>query len=230
MTDDHALDKIKKLLALASDPAASPQEAETAARQAAAMMAKYEIDEFDLMVSRGGSDWDLIEASAMGCRPGKKDAVVVPGWINIIAYGVRLWCNVRCSLRSGVVLFKGRRTDVEMAQWMHDTLVANCYAASKGKPNPGPYRNGYAAAIQARFKDMIKARDTDPLAAVVGSSGTSLVLVRSRLEEAMDLKWGEPGKTVSIKRALGSDGYTAGQGAHIPTNRPINGAGQLRLR
>lgn len=221
------IDKIKKLLALASDPGASPQEAETAARQAAKLMARHEIDEYDLMMS-SGSDWDLIEGMAAGCRPGKKNARTVPGWINMISYGVRLWCNTRISLRAdGVVIFKGRRSDVELAQWLHNTLVENCYAASRKSADPGPFRNGYAAAIQSRIKAMIKARDGDPLEAIVGS--TALVVVRDRLEQAMDERWGKPKQAIAVKRQLGSDGYAAGQSAHIPTSRPIAPSDLQRL-
>lgn len=223
------IDKIKKLLALASDPSASPQEAETAARQAAKLMAKHEIDEYDLMMSQG-SEWDLIEDYARGCRPGKKNAKDIPSWINMISYGVKLWCNVRVSLRyGGIILFKGRRSDVELAQWLHNTLVDACYSASKGRSisEANAFRNGYAAAIQARFKAMIKARESDPLEAQVGS--TALVIVRDRLEQAMNERWGEPKKGITIKRALGSDGYAAGQAAHIPTNRPVTGTNLRRL-
>ena len=41
-------DKIRALLALAADPSAAPQEAESAGRMAAKLMAKYQIDLGDL--------------------------------------------------------------------------------------------------------------------------------------------------------------------------------------
>jgi hypothetical protein len=74
-----ATDKTKKLLALA-------------ARQAESLMAKHEIDEFDLLMSEG-QDWD---APAQSIRPGKRTpASRVPGWINVIAFGVKTWTNTR---------------------------------------------------------------------------------------------------------------------------------------
>jgi hypothetical protein len=211
------MNKIKKLLAMANDPGASEQERETATRQAASLMAKHEIDEYDLMIAEG-REWDLIEMECRGTRPGKKNAVKVPPWINVLGFGVKLFCGVRCTiLPGGRMVFKGTRTQVELATWMHDALVNACYSGSKGRSDPSAWRNGYASAIQARLRDMRKAADSD----TPGGSGTALVLVQGRLEMAMNEKWGIPGKSVSLNVRRGSEGYSAGQSAHIPTHRPM---------
>ena len=102
-------DKIRKLLALAADPGASPQEAETASRQAAALMAKHDIDLADLEEEALRAEFDLTEAQAMGCRPGKTNAVEVPPWIGIIAYGVKVYTRTRVRAGRGVVFFQGTR-------------------------------------------------------------------------------------------------------------------------
>ena len=62
--------KIRKLLALAADPGAAPNEAETAARQAAKLMAAHEISLADPTEAEHKAQWDLTWTQAQGWRPG----------------------------------------------------------------------------------------------------------------------------------------------------------------
>lgn len=226
MTSDteRIIEKIKALLALAADPGAAQQEAETAARQAQKLMDKHSLDEYDLMVA-SGADWDLITGEGIGTRPGKKNAKVVPPWIGIIGFGVRVFCGVRSTIGFNRVFFKGRRSDVELAVWLHDLLVAGCYRASEGQPDPNAFRNGYAATIQSRLKALVKARETG------GTASTAMVVINTRLEEAMNEAFGAPGRAVSKKVSQSGAGRAAGSNAHIPTARPVsNQGGHLRLK
>ena len=96
MTKERILEKVRKLLALAQDPSAAPNEAETAGRQAAALMAKHDLDMLDVSEDQ----WDLVEESMPGCRPGKRNPKEVPPWIGFMAVGVKLYTRTRC-YRSG---------------------------------------------------------------------------------------------------------------------------------
>lgn len=231
MSTDRIADKVRKLLALASDPGAAPNEAETAARQAAALMAKHQLDEADLQLSGTGGKliFDLMEGYAKGTRPGKKNAKEVPPWIAIIGFGVKVFTRTYSSLGSGRVYFKGQRCDVELAIWMHETIVDACYAASQGEYQPNAWRNGYAAAVQRRLKDLAKIRNQSDTDTPASASGTSLVAVNNALQEAMAEKWGGPGGVRSSRVSRSDAGYAAGMSAHLPTARPIAGAGALRL-
>ena len=111
----HKRELIRKLLALAADPSAAPQEAETAARQAARLMAKHDIDLADLEEEALKAQFDLIQGEAVGCRPGKRDAKEVPPWIGIIAWGIKCYTRTRVSSRGGVVYFRGPREAGPMA-------------------------------------------------------------------------------------------------------------------
>jgi hypothetical protein len=208
------IDKIKSLLAMANDAGASEQERETAARQASKMMAKYEIDEYDLLLS-SGRDYDLIEEDAVSIRPGKRTpASKVPPWINVIAFGVKTYTGTRCTLGGATLRFRGTRTAVELATWMHSALVHACYQASQGRPDSNAFRNGYASAIQRRLlKAMVEQ--------VASEGGTQLVVVKTKIEEAMDGRWGSEREAVSVNVKRSSEGYSVGQSAHIPTNRPM---------
>ena len=223
MTNDRLIDKIKKLLALASDPSAAPQEAETAARQAAFLMAKNDLDLADLEAAQLAAQWDMTSQVAQGCRPGKKNAKEVPPWIGIIAWGVKIFTRTRCSNGWGTVTFKGPREDVVLAAWLHEYLLHQAYAASKGL-GPGDanrFRNGFASALQGRLKALAKARDTADQELASSGSGTALVKVQDSRHQEMEKFFGPDsrGKTSGVKKSV--DGYLAGQKAAIPTNRPL---------
>ena len=212
-------DKIRKLLALAADPSAAPQEAETAARQAARLMAKHDIDLADLEEEAMKAQFDLIQGEAVGCRPGKRDPSEVPPWIGIIAWGIKCYTRTRCVTGRGVVYFRGPREDVELAQWLQGILVEGAYKSSKGQPNPNAYRNGYASAIQGRLKAMVREREQ------VESSEPNqfaLVKVQDARQRAMDEAYGPEGSGKRGAHKQTAEGYQAGQNASIPTGRPVS--------
>ena len=214
----HKRELIRKLLALAADPSAAPQEAETAARQAARLMAKHDIDLADLEEEALKAQFDLIQGEAVGCRPGKRNAKEVPPWIGIIAWGIKCYTRTRVSSRGGVVYFRGPREDVELAQWLQGILVEGAYKSSKGQPNPNAYRNGYASAIQGRLKKMVREREQEE----TGMSCTALVRVQDARQRAMDEAYGPEarGKSSGVKSS--ADGYNAGLSAAIPRGRPVS--------
>lgn len=237
MSTDRIADKVRKLLALASDPGAAPNEAETAARQAAALMAKHQLDEADLQLSgaAGKLVFDLMEGYGRGTRPGKKGAKEVPTWIGVIAVGVRIF--TRTYARSGTdrIYFKGQRCDVELAVWMHDQIVETCYRASQvacagmGQREASQWRNGYAGAVQSRLKSLAQVRDQSDAAMPASAAGTSLAVVNTALQDAMEERWPGEGESRKIKLSQSDRGRQAGMAANLPTSRPIAGAGNLRL-
>ena len=212
-------DKIRKLLALASDPNASDGERDNASRMAARLMAKHDIDLADLEEEALKAQFDLIRGEAVGCRPGKRNAKEVPPWIGIIAWGIKCYTRTRVSSRGGVVYFRGPREDVELAQWLQGILVEGAYKSSKGQPNPNAYRNGYASAIQGRLKKMVREREQ-----VESSEPNQFALVRVQdaRQKAMDEAYGPEsrGKSSGVKSS--ADGYNAGLSAAIPSGRPVS--------
>lgn len=221
-------DKIRKLLALASDPSAALNEAETAGRQAAKLMAAHDISLADLTEAELKAQWDLTTIYAQGCRPGKKNAKEVPGWIGMIAWGVKIYTRTRCSGVAGQVLFSGPRDDCELAKWLHELLLAGCYKGSNGLPasEANAYRNGYANALQARLKKLAEQRDASD---DEDASGTALVKVQDARDKAMVEAFGDDSKGRRGKHTQSYAGYEAGSKAHIPTGRPVGNNSQLRL-
>lgn len=210
-------DKIRKLLALAADPNAAPNEAATAARQAAALMAKHDIDLADLEEEALKAEFDLTTGQAVGCRPGKKNPSEVPSWIGIIAYGIKLYTRTRIRVGRGVVYFSGPREDVELAQWLQTLIVERAYTASKGRPmaEANAFRGGYAAAVQHQLKLMAKERDNQP-------AEQGLVIYQGKRERIMDEAYGPDDKARKAHIRQSEEGRAAGMAAGIPNGRPIS--------
>lgn len=216
MTNDRIIEKVKKLLALASDPSAAPNEAETASRQAASLMAKYNIDLAALSQAELEAEWDITELGMPGCRPGKKDPKEVPAWIGIMAFGVKVYTRTRVVSRGGYVLYRGPRQDVELAQWMLKALIDLAYKQSKASTDPSAFRNGFASAIQKRLKAMAAERDQADQEA-----GSTALVVVDRLKAKLDELYGYE-KTTTSRTRSSAEGHAAGAAAHIPTNTPLN--------
>jgi len=228
------IDKIKKLLELASNPAATPSEAETAGRMAARLMAKHQIDQAALDGHQFEVSIDLAEVEARACRPGKKNAQKVPPWIGIIAFGVKVYTRTRItySIHAGYIMFQGPRTDVELAKWLHEYILAQCYKASEGMGlgESNQFRNGYASAIQNRLKDLAAQRK-DEEDHIPAHESTSLVIVQEKILDLMDRRFGpDNSRAKKTDVAISTQGYAAGMSAPLPTNRPLNESGQRRLK
>ena len=226
MTNDRIIDKIKKLLALAQDPGAAPNEAETAARQAAALMAKHDLDQLDISQDA----WDMVELEMPGARPGKKDPKEVPPWIGFMAVGVASFTRTRALKARGYIKFRGPRQDVELSQWMLKALIDLAYNASKGRSisEANAFRNGFAVAIQARLKRMAQDRAEADKDLAQSSGGRNLVAIDQRAS-IMDKLWGPEGRPGRSNASRSDEGYSAGQSAHIPTNRPVSQGSMLYL-
>ena len=218
MTTERIHAKIRKLLALAADPSAQGAEAETAARQAAKLMAQYEVDLAALDEAQLAAQWDMTTVQAQGCRPGKKNAKEVPPWIGIIAWGVKIYTRTRASQGFGYVTFKGPREDIELARWLHEFLLHQAYEASKGYGlgEANRFRNGYAAAVQKRLKELTRDREQEE-----AGTGTSLVVVKDSRQREMDKFFGPEGNGKKSQVGSSAAGYAAGMAASIPTNRPL---------
>lgn len=222
MTDERMMDKIRKLLALAQDPGAAPNEAETASRQAAALMAKHDLDMSDLTEAEMRKEWDMAEAQMPGCRPGKKNARVVPPWI-----GVKVYTRTRCSSSGGYVKYRGPRADIELAQWMLKALIELAYTQSRSSSDPTGFRNGFASAVQSRLKKMEADRAKAEDETADQSYGKNLVVLDQRAA-LMDSLWGPEGSGRRSHTRANAEGYQAGMTTARPI-RPSEGRKMLGL-
>jgi len=135
----RALDKIRKLLNLAQDGRGNPTEAETALRQAQALMAKYSVDESEAILKELNSDADaIIEMWRRGGVNAAKSHVIAkvfPGWCGVLSFGVGRLFDCRTVIRTDPqgaksVVFGGYRVDAQVAAWTYDYLLTCTVRAS----------------------------------------------------------------------------------------------------
>lgn len=218
------LEKIKKLLALAQDPAASQGERDNAARMAAKLMAKHEISQADLDLVSMAAELDLTELQAQACRPGKKNPKQCPAWINLIAVGVMRFTRTRLYLSGPILSFRGPRQDCELAKWLHEYILEQCYKQSTGRSTSEAtaFRLGFAGAIQKRLMEMAIFRQEEEQT-LTHTESTALAVSQGKRETLMDQRWGPDNSRIRPRHhTISQEGRDAGMRAHIPTDRPLS--------
>lgn len=184
---EHAMAKVRKLLAMASDGRGNMQEAETATRQAAALMAKYNIEAAEAQLADlCGDEPDLVQEYYVADygprdpRPPKS----VPDWVGFLAIGVGWLCQVKVdgstdpSRNAKAIRFSGYSTDVAFAKWLLPMLCRAVYNEALKQWGHGTkadrevFRRKAAGTLQRRLKDM---RDEQQVA-TVATAGTALVV------------------------------------------------------
>ena len=238
MSDNQRIiDKLKKLLALAADPGAAPNEAETARRQAESLMAKYRIEEAEVMLTAGSSKLSFnlttIRVSTTPHYPNHTPKSA-PDWAQFIIVGVGVFTEVRVAVTTSHLhgaRFKlmGTVEDVAMAEWLFVTLVQQAYKASRtavaglGAAEAKAWRRGYAMAIQARLKALAQGAQKQ------AATSTALVVVDTAKKKALDEAFGaqDYGKSKAFDYSL--QGYNAGQQARLNTSRPVGQASYGRI-
>jgi Protein of unknown function (DUF2786) len=237
---DRAMEKIHKLLAIANDGRGNIQEAETAARQAAALMAKYNIDSAEAQLADLASDQpDLTEEfCSPEYDPGAKGSLkTLPTWIGMTAIGVARLCQVKCvGSRQGPaagVRFSGYRTDVLFAQWLLPTLCRAIFFEARTEWGKGTkadredFRRAAAGALQRRLQEL--RREQEEAMRGDKTAGTALIVVDRKLAIIKE-RFGEASvkKVASRVGAATADGHAFGQRMNIPTGRPLGGVSSAK--
>lgn len=134
---DRILQKVKKLMTLALDGRGNETEAETALRQAQALMAKFNIDEAevireDLKSRRAEVIIERWKKAGMNTKPTGTKSKGLPTWAGLLGFGVGVFCDCR-SVKKVVrengndygecIVFAGYHSDVEVACWTFDYLL-----------------------------------------------------------------------------------------------------------
>jgi hypothetical protein len=159
MTSD-ILDKIKKLLRLGADKAATREEAELAVQRAYELAARHQIDIQDISLE---DDLRKILAENFPI-PGrisfarKKILNLLPAFfnVNVVIQSVPKWA--RTATRQPHVTFIGTTVDIQIAHYVYDYLHTACkdalwqFCASKcGLNRTGSLRGRPAASTQKQF-------------------------------------------------------------------------------
>lgn len=225
--------KIAKLLRLGENTGATTNEAETALRQADALMRKYGITRAQI-VEGGGEvtyNWEsgFYEFGRDG-KPVKKN----PIWYQWLIVGIANFTDTIASNaydyeRGAGVKFKGEAEDVVLALWfadyLKDAIRLATRAADAGSPQGREeFRKAMSLRLCARMREMRQQRTQE-------TTGTALVVVSDKLAKR-DEQFGQAkyktGKAVTLH--MGDVVQKAVAAANkVQFNKPLSGAVQERI-
>lgn len=174
MNKESAIEKAKKLLAMAAD-SSSPNEAAIAARQARSIIDKFQIN-----------DCDLLERGDFATHITGKNRKRVPVWEQTIAIAIAKLndCIAVFNLKRQFV-FKGFDEDALVAKFMLTYLVEACLRNCKTHMKESAFGNhndfkcGFAAAIEGKVEEILKERRDDS----IRSTGKNLIVIKKSLVE-----------------------------------------------
>ena len=171
----NPIDKIRKLFAMAKD-ASSPNEAAIAARQARALMDKFQISEIDLTTTTSDDFGEVHESF------GK----TMIGWVGSLALHVarindtRVVWSQHPDTGQRTVRFSGFLTDAvcsaEMMKYLHKTAMRLGAAVPGNRAEKNAYRAGFAKGVGEQVSEILREREQ-----IKTSTGTALVVVKSQL-------------------------------------------------
>lgn len=245
MNTDKLLERVRKLLAIANDTRANPNEAAAAASQAENIMRKFNIDHADVLLKRvqsGEEEFDTVVVSAFMKRDVNNGHVQKrsPNWAGWLAVRVAMLndCDVRVvwdQTRGIAMKFCGYKADVQVSGWMFDYLLTCMIndvrawqrVAPRTKIASNQYREGYVMAVCDKLRTMQAERTAAMQAA---SNTTALVVAKAA---AIAEKFGSVSYTQGKARNVRDiDAYIAGSeaGSRVDVGRRAVGANQSEQR
>ena len=170
--NENILRRIKKLLAIAEDHRADPNEAAAAAGMAARIMAKYQLEHADVIIASIKEDLDT-QTFVGAARKNKKHFARVPVWIDIVAVQVgRLnGCEVTKSTDEqgrACIRFYGYKDDTLLANWTMTYLVGVINALCKAFRGNGmdrivgEWHRGSAQRLEPSLRHKNQYRHPEP--------------------------------------------------------------------
>lgn len=226
---DTMLVRVRKLLAKAEDPAATPQEAETYTAKASELMAAYGIDRALLAASDPSLDvvGDRVIVLDRPYAAEKADLISQVA----LSLGCRVVRRTRYpdgSKELSVHLF-GHRSDLERVEILFTSLLLQAMQALARTPVPGwdhpaafrrSWLSGFSGAVGRRLRQAERAA-AGQAESRFAASGTSTALVladRSAAVEAVrDATYPDvqPASTRRLSGSGGAQGWAAGQRADL---------------
>lgn len=198
-TLDSVLRRIQKLLAIAADDRANPEEAASAAAMAEKTMRKYQLDHMDVVMAgikkREGMTEECVLATAL--RP-HEIVRNVPLWAQFIAVQVAklmdVYADTHFQRPHRVIRFRGFESDVKIAAWQYSYLVAtvnrlctdfkktDAYLMASSQKVMNSYRMGVAQGICDSLKAALesKTRELGLTGGAAATSGSLMVIAKTQ--------------------------------------------------
>ena len=241
MTDDKhdlasVLRRVQKLLAIAEDGRANPNEAAAAARMAEAVMRKYQIEHADVIsaeLTLGGAEAFASIDVGSTMNLDARDVKHASGWAGILAVPVAELndCQARYASvpeRGRTIRFSGYASDVQVCRYTFEFIVNSMAAASRrylrdtgcSRAQAESFRRGYISACCASLK--LAKRDKDAEMALASSS-RDLVLVK---ESAVAKHFGAVSYGSKVSRTASANAFHHGHAEGSKLNVGSRGIGQ----
>lgn len=232
-SENPMLDKIRKLLALAEDPAATPAEAETYTAHAERLMVRHSIDAA------------LLDAyNPNGSTPGKEQITLVGGYtiakaLLLTWLGKAFGCEVLYSSRRGekpYVLLYGYPSDRLAVETLYTSLLLQgANAVAKQARSDRSFRDSFWKAfadtagsrVAAERKEAVRRAAADQRAAAPSATGAALVLA-DRSKEVAAFRAAEHPRTRSVGASVrdttgAAAGRRAGEAANLGQRGNLTG-------
>jgi hypothetical protein len=223
--------KVRALLAKTQENGCTEQEAMAALAKARAMMDAYEISDDELQLTKA-------EKAIIRTTQAMHDKYGVRQWLHV---GIGMFCNCKTwwSGTQKQVVFCGLPADVDLANWLLDSLEAfvrrELVEFLMNDTTPRGYRrrviNGFVfgctARIRERLADLMRQSEQ---AAATHVNSRALVVVRDRaIAEAMETA-GVRLRLRTAHRKSDDRAHAAGKaaGERASFGRPVGGEGGVR--
>ena len=243
-TDDHPdamLARVRKLLAKAEDPAATPHEAETYTAKASELMAAYGIDR--ALLATADPSLDVIgDRVVVLDRPYAADKAQLLGGV-AVALGCRVVRRTRYpdGVKELSVHLFGHGSDLQRVEILFTSLLLQAMRALGRTPvppwdHPAAFRRSWLAGFTGSVSRRLTLAERAAAEQAEGrfvARGTSTALVladrSSAVEAARDATYPDlsPGSTRRLSGSGGADGWAAGQRADLGTTRLSGSRGEL---
>lgn len=159
--------RLTKLLAIANDTRANPAEAAAAARQAANIMTKYQIDNADLIVSdlKQGQNFDYFDVVGSHDLTKTKVTKTAP-WAGKLAVAIAQLNDAQAIIVTDpifgkMIRFRGYAPDVEVCKFTYRYIVGSMNRAAATKYPPPGYYEGYISAVNEALRQALSAKQED---------------------------------------------------------------------
>lgn len=186
---DSVMRRISKLLAIAGDDRANPNEAAAAAAMAEKVMRAYQISNASVIAAamRKNNDEfgsDFVYGSTKPSVPSKTIQV----WANWLSVAIAKFndCNIYMHQKQDktkVLIFKGYKPDIEMCKYMFHYIVGIMEQSASnldfgdvhGREFMSSYRQGFILAVSKKLKEMTAQKQAEMQ---TESSGRELVIAK----------------------------------------------------
>jgi hypothetical protein len=219
---DNIIEKVRKLRALAAN-AGTLAEAEAAAAQAEAIIARYRLEEAQLEID----DASRVEAVGVADEPMWVGGERVPSWLNWLAtalarhYGCVAFSEATRTRLGTTKCFKvvGRPSDVQVVRYMFAWLSAEIDRLSyreRGRSAMNAFRLGAVEGICTTLATAQKQVEAEP------GAGSAAMVLASRADEAdayanrvFNLRGRTSGISYYDETGAFARGRAAGEGIHL---------------